>query len=262
MEDVEAFYDHLAADYDAIFVDWDASVRRQGEIIDGLIRAAHGDRPASVEDRASVLDATCGIGTQAIGLALRGYTVTATDLSSVSVERAQHEAARLDASIAFGVADIRSLPASIGGPFDVALSFDNAVSHLRRPQDLSAALASLRRVLHRGGLLLVSIRDYDALIATRPSGELPRLSGAPGARRMVAQAWEWDQHEPIYRLHQFVAREGDDGRWSTRHLETSYRALRRDELAHAAARAGFGQIRWLEPEVTGYYQPILEARAA
>lgn len=40
-----------------------------------------------------MLDASCGIGTQAIGLARAGFTVTATDISLVSVERCAREAA-------------------------------------------------------------------------------------------------------------------------------------------------------------------------
>ena len=50
--------------------------------------------------------------------------------------------------------------------------------------------------------------------------------------------------------------------WTTRHLETRYRALRRSELEAVAREVGFRSIRWLEPSETGYYQPIMEARRA
>ena len=40
------------------------------------------------QDRAEVLDCSCGIGTQAIGLALRGHRVTGTDLSFRAAARA------------------------------------------------------------------------------------------------------------------------------------------------------------------------------
>jgi hypothetical protein len=59
---VAHFYDELADDYHLIYSDWDASIRRQGDDLDALIG----------QDRAAVLDCSCGIGTQAIGLALRG----------------------------------------------------------------------------------------------------------------------------------------------------------------------------------------------
>ncbi|MFD9728519.1 class I SAM-dependent methyltransferase, partial [Streptomyces sp. NPDC059072] len=65
---VAHFYDELADDYHLIYSDWEASIRRQGDALDALVG----------QDRAAVLDCSCGIGTQAIGLALRGHRVTGT----------------------------------------------------------------------------------------------------------------------------------------------------------------------------------------
>lgn len=254
MDDVAAFYDGLADEYQALFADWDASVAWQGEVIDRVIRSI------LPEGDIAILDATCGIGTQAIGLALRGHAVTATDVSAASVERARQEAVRLGASIEFRVADLRALPDAFSGSFDVVISFDNALPHLVEREDQEAAFQSLRRVLRPAGLLLVSIRDYDAILESRPRGETPRMSGQPGSRRLVAQAWEWDADEPLYQLHQFVLREQRDGEWSAHHFQTRYRALRRIELETIGREGGFTDLRWLEPDATHFYQPILVAR--
>ena len=67
---VVGFYDGLAADYHLIYRDWEEAVERQGRVLDGLIREALGEGPREV------LDCACGIGTQAIGLAMRGHRVT------------------------------------------------------------------------------------------------------------------------------------------------------------------------------------------
>lgn len=253
MDEVERFYDELADDYTALFADWYASVRRQGEVIDSLIRR-HVPRGAP-----SVLDCACGIGTQAIGLALRGYVVAGTDISGAAVARAREEAARLGVSVPFEVADVRSLP-SVEVPFDVVIAIDNALPHLVEPGDLSAALSSIGAVLRHRGLFLASIRDYEALLKDRPIGEAPRLFGSAGSRRLVTQAWEWDPGEPTYRLHQFILREQSTGDWSARHFEAGYRALRRSELSEALVRARFGDIRWLETGESGFYQPVVSAR--
>ena len=252
-DEVAAFYDKLAEEYTALFRDWDDAVARQAEHIDAMIR----DHASG--ERGSLLDATCGIGTQAIGLALRGYRVTATDISPVSIERARDEAARLGARLRFVVGDIRRLTNVVTGPFDVAISFDNALPHLLSDDDLLAALGGLRSVLRPGGLLLVSIRDYDALVETRPTGEPARLSGAPGSRRLAAQVWQWAEDGRTYRLHQFVGAEEPGGRWALRHAEVTYRALRRAELASLARTAGFVDLRWLEPSGSSFYQPVLVA---
>jgi SAM-dependent methyltransferase len=253
VDQVERFYDELADDYAALFADWDASVRRQGQVIDRLVRRClrSGAR--------SILDCTCGIGTQAIGLSLRGYVVKGTDISGAAIARARVEAARMGVSVPFEVADVRSLP-SVEVPFDVVIAFDNALPHLVEPRDLSAALSSIEAVLRPEGLFLASIRDYDGLLKDRPVGEAPRLFGPAGSRSLVTQAWEWDPTEPTYRLHQFILREQPTGDWSARHLEAGYRALRRGELSEALVRAGFRDVRWLETVKTGFYQPVVSAR--
>src|SRR3954471_6818950 len=93
------FYDGLAPDYHLAYGgQWDAAVERQGAALDRIIRAA-------LPEAQDVLDCSCGIGTQAIGLALRGYRVHGTDISAGEVERARTEAQRLGAELTFGVAD-------------------------------------------------------------------------------------------------------------------------------------------------------------
>ena len=62
----ERFYDDLAGDYHLNYHDWHEAVPRQGRVLAALIREATGNQPDTV------LDCTCGIGTQAIGLALAG----------------------------------------------------------------------------------------------------------------------------------------------------------------------------------------------
>jgi glycine/sarcosine N-methyltransferase len=66
-DSVLKFYQDLASEYHHIFADWKQSVLWQGEVLDGIIRAALGKQPASL------LDCTCGIGTQAIGRSRHAY---------------------------------------------------------------------------------------------------------------------------------------------------------------------------------------------
>src|SRR3954447_13207509 len=73
------FYDDFAADYHLAYGGkWDAAVERQGRALAELLPA--GGR---------VLDCSCGIGTQAIGLALLGCRVVGTDPSQGAIERAR-----------------------------------------------------------------------------------------------------------------------------------------------------------------------------
>src|ERR671914_170777 len=160
---VRTFYDELAESYHLIFADWQGSMRRQAAALDRLIQAQLGAGPHAI------LDCACGIGTQAIGLSLLGHTVHATDLSPNAVARAEREAASRNASLTFGVADMRDLAVRVEGEFDVVLACDNALPHVLEDDDLRLAAENMFAKLRPGGLLLASIRDYDRLVEERPT---------------------------------------------------------------------------------------------
>jgi 2-polyprenyl-3-methyl-5-hydroxy-6-metoxy-1,4-benzoquinol methylase len=86
MTDPRPFYAGLTQLYHLIYEDWDASMQRQATALDAILREVWG------AGRVSVLDLSCGIGTQALGLAKLGYAVTASDLSPAEVARARAEA--------------------------------------------------------------------------------------------------------------------------------------------------------------------------
>jgi len=246
------FYDDLAGDYHLIFADWDAAIAWQAGVITGLLQ----DLGVT---SGTVLDATCGIGTQALGLAQAGFSVTATDASPASVERCAREAAARGLTLTTGVADMRALDVAGAGGFDAAVTFDNALPHLLEDADLDAACAALRRVLRPGGVLLASIRDYDELLRTRPSGDPPRRFAADDRERIVFQVWDW-LSDDRYAVRHFLMT-GGQGRWDVTERQTTYRALPRAVLADALHRAGFEAVVWRMPEETGYYQPIVAARS-
>lgn len=253
-ESVVAFYDDLAADFHLIFADWWASVLRQGEAIGALLRSL------GVEAPARILDCSCGIGTQALGLAYHGFTVTGTDVSERAVARAREEAAARRLDVGFSVADMRSIHEVLEHPVDAVVSCDNSLPHLLTDEDLGRALRSIRRCLHAGGPFLASLRDYDRLAVERPAGELPRLFETRSGRRIVGQAWEWEPGGGSLRINLFILEERG-GPWTCSVRTTRYRVLRRNELTAALYQAGFTDVTWHAPEATGYFQPIVTARA-
>jgi SAM-dependent methyltransferase len=234
--------------------DWEAGVRWEGEWLDRFLAEQLGN-PGPW----SILDCSCGIGTQAIGLALHGHQVHATDLSPVSVECARRESAEFGVTLTFGVADFRHLSESISDTFDVVISCDNSFAHCLHDDDIAAALTSIKSRLKPGGLLLVSIRDYDALIAKRPVFNSKHVQDRPDGRRVVFQVWDWASDGRSYRLSQFLIKENDGG-YELKHFETELRALRRDEIMTAVQGAGYEEVRWHVPDASGYYQPIVTAR--
>ena len=182
------FYDQLAEDYHLIFENWDASVKRQGKILDRII----GNTLNLSRHNVKVLDCSCGIGTQAIGLAMLGYNVHATDLSPNAVSRAEREAQRLGANLSFGVADFRSINKQVEGSFNVVISCDNSLPHLLDHDDLKLALKNIWSKLEYGGLFLASIRDYDQLLQEKPHATTPAVYDNQNGKRIVFQVWDWE----------------------------------------------------------------------
>ncbi|MEU0634334.1 class I SAM-dependent methyltransferase [Streptomyces sp. NPDC005989] len=250
---VARFYDELADDYHLIYPDWDVSVRRQGDALDALIG----------QDRAAVLDCSCGIGTQAIGLALRGHRVTGTDLSPRAVARAAREAARRSLNLYTAAADMRRLPFP-DDQFDTVVCADNSLPHLLTEQDVHAALAEMRRVLRPAGRLLISTRPYDNLVRERPASTPPQVHRTAdytdsGERTVTFQLWHWHDDGEHYDLEHFQLLPAG-GEWRVQVRRTTYWALGQDQLAGLAAEAGFVDLGWRMPQETGFFQPLLVAR--
>jgi SAM-dependent methyltransferase len=195
-----------------------------------------------------VLDCACGIGTQAIGLARLGYRVRGTDLSAAAVERARAEAARAGVAVELQQADFRDL-GPVPGSYDVVVCCDNALPHLLDAADVVAALREMRRKLRHGGLLVVTLRDFDAALEARPPVAPPLvLAGTP--RRVLVRLHDWHESEPWYDVRYLLLTETATG-WTVDERRSRYRALTRRELEDAAAEAGLGDVAWPDARVVG-----------
>ncbi|QHN02783.1 class I SAM-dependent methyltransferase [Granulicella sp. WH15] len=249
--DTARFYDDLAEHYHLIFENWGRSIERQAGALGPLLENKLARGPLKI------LDCACGIGTQAIGIAQRGHTVVATDLSSAAIRRAAREARKLGLDIKFHVADMRDLSALPKSEFDAVLVGDNSLPHLLSDEDLSQALENISIRLKPGGVLLATIRDYDSLLSTRPSFQGPTFYSENETRRIVHQVWDWDGNQ--YEVHLYLTW-NSVSLWTSKHYASRYRAITRAELTQGLESHGFKEIEWLMPEATTFYQPIVLAR--
>lgn len=249
---VTRFYDHFTADYHLIYGDWASAMARQGKALDAVIRSALG------AGSATVLDCACGIGTQAVGLAMQGHRVTGTDISPAAAGRAAREAAQRGLEMPTQTADMRSLPFD-DAAFDVVVCADNSLPHLLTAGDLRTALGEMRRVLRSEGLLLISTRPYDQIRESHPTSTAPQLHGSGSSRAVTFQLWDWHEDGERYDLEHFqLIPDGDD--WRVKVRRTTYWALTREQLASFVAEAGFGEPAWMRPEDSAFFQPLLMAR--
>ena len=73
----------MASQYDRLFLGWRATTYEQAEFLEKVFQNNGYDK------QVRILDCACGIGTQAVGLALLGYHVTASDISSEEIKEAK-----------------------------------------------------------------------------------------------------------------------------------------------------------------------------
>jgi SAM-dependent methyltransferase len=195
---MQDFYDELAPFYHLLFDDWDAGMERQGRQLAAIIR---GNWPHT----STVLDVTCGIGTQAIALAANGYRVTASDLSAGAIDRARSEAHKRGRDISFSVCDMLSAHSHHGSGFDLVISCDNALPHLLTDEAIRAALKQMLDCARPGGGCLVTIRDYEhekrGKNILKPYGV--HVEG--GNRYVLFQIWDFEGD--IYNLALYVVKE-------------------------------------------------------
>ncbi|AKJ27562.1 class I SAM-dependent methyltransferase [Caldimonas brevitalea] len=243
------FYDSLTPYYHLIHQDWNASIERQGEQLGSLIDSRWpGGR--------KVLDVSCGIGTQALALARRGYQVVASDLSPREVERARAEAQARGLSIPFSVADMRQAHAHHGSGFDVVVCADNSLPHLLTDAEILLALQQMHACLRPGGGCLITVRDYDAeprgVNIVKPYGV--RVEGE--RRYLLFQVWDFDGAYCDITFF-FVEEDTRTQAVQTHAMRSRYYAISTGRLEQLMVEAGFEQVVRLDGV---FYQPVLIGR--
>lgn len=250
MDIIQTFYNNLAPQYDKLFLDWQAATREQAVLLDNLFRDCGFDKSANI------LDCACGIGTQAIGLAARGYSVTASDISDGALAEAKERSARNQVKIRFERADFCALSETFSEPFDIVICMDNALPHMLSKEALEKAVRSITNQIAPGGMFVASIRDYDALLKDKPAYSPPYIHKTEKGQRVSFQTWDWAGEN--YRLTQYIIEDEDS--LKTGRFVCEYRATRREELTKLLLAAGCREVTWKFPEETGFYQPIVMAK--
>ena len=197
---------------------------------------------------ARVLDCACGTGTLAVGLALRGHDVVATDASAAMVARTQRLAAANGAAVDASVCAWQALPErGWQDAFDVVLCVGNSLPHAVGRAGRRAALHAMAGCLREGGRLVVTSRTWEQVRAkgSRLQGGERRVERG-GRRGLPIYVWTipagWE--EP----HLFdvaIALVGRDGAVQTHRERFAFWPFTEDELREDLRDAG------LEPESEG-----------
>lgn len=107
----------------------------------------------------TVLDLTCGTGSQVLWLAKHGYKVTGSDFSPNLLKIAKSKVRKEKINVKLLIGDMRTTQA---GRFDAVITIFNAVGHLNKA-DFNKAMKNIYRNLHKGGLYVFDIFNLSSM---------------------------------------------------------------------------------------------------
>jgi SAM-dependent methyltransferase len=175
-----------------------------------------------------VLDCACGTGTLAVGLALQGFAVVATDASGAMVRRTRALAAEHGAELRTRVCTWEQLgETGWQDTFDAVFCIGNSIAHAAGRDARRAALRAMAGVLALGGLLALTSRNWER---PQPGGE---EAVERGGRRAVVRR-EWRDGDPRTLAIEIAV---EDGTTYAEALE--YWPFTHDELLADLEAAGF-----------------------
>jgi SAM-dependent methyltransferase len=244
---IEGFYDRLSPFYRYIFQDWNASLDRQAAILDEVIREYFGTHIHFI------LDAACGIGTQTIGLAQKGYWLTASDISEGEIEKARLEAFQRHLDIDFRVVDMRHLQQMFDTKFDLVIACDNAVPHLLSDEEIQQTFREFYQVTSESGGCIISVRDYDAM--ERGGRKLyPRqVHDIPEGKIVVFDCWDFN--EDFYDITMYIVEDTGQPTANTHVVRGGrYYCVSISKLETLLKNAGFKTVITLKER---FFQPLL-----
>jgi glycine/sarcosine N-methyltransferase len=248
--DTNTFYDAIADHYHLFYRDWHATVQREGSALRRLFR----DKGVR-----TVLDASCGMGTQAIALAKQDIDVTATDPSFNMLMKAREHALAYDVAddITFVRAGFLELTHALVGPYDAVITKGNALPHLISDDEIRHALRNFYKLLRPGGSVIIGMRDFDFMLEDRPRF-VPRHAHTddPSEDNILFDVWDWDDGPPVTVTFNTFIVTGKGEQYSVNKYPVTYRALRREELQNLMAEVGFVDMK----AETQLWEMIITAR--
>ncbi len=244
------YYSRISRYYHLFYDDWEVARRKealQAATVLRQLRTAPGDR---------ILDASAGIGTQAIALRSEGFQVFAMDLSFGATLRLRSEMSIDETDdIPTIEGDMKRLPFR-ENTFRAVIALDNSIPHLESLAEVESAFLEFRRVLLPGSSAIVSVRDYEAMKRSGVMFHPRKVHDRAGVRWIVFDIWDFVS-QARYKMTTFILRQEGAAVEIVDHASCFYQCFHIEEICQAAVRAGFSGC---DVDGRSFFQPFIIAR--
>lgn len=165
-------------------INWAARLGREIPVLSDAFGAPGGGR---------ILDAGCGPGRQALGLAERGYHVVGVDLSDAPLELAVRRAKDSAGSTEFVRASYAELHDKLGGGFDGVYCIGNSLAASGTQSAAREAIHQFGLCLRTGGRLFVQILNFEPMRRELPCVRGPRVVSVDGVEYISTRQFHFAQ---------------------------------------------------------------------
>lgn len=115
-----------------------------------------------------ILDCACGTGQHLHLFQSLGYQVTGSDISPSMLAQAHKNLAGAGIQVPLHQVDYRALPQHFSEPFDAVTCLSSSILHMESDEQVLRAFRSMRAVLRRGGILVLTQGTTDRQWAEKP----------------------------------------------------------------------------------------------
>jgi len=187
-------YDELAGVYDWLVPEFVLAPQDSAAVFaDGL----------ALRSGARVLDCAAGTGQLAVGLALRGFDVAATDASGAMIERTRGLAAEHGVAVDARTCTWEQLSdQGWADGFDAVFCIGNSLTHAAGQAARRRALTGMAAVLREGGPLVLTSRNWELVRAAGRGLDVgTQLVQRGGRRGLTIHVWtlaeDWDDRHDL-----------------------------------------------------------------
>ena len=223
-------------EYDRV-VDWERRMAREAPFFRTLFEEV---------GVSSLVDVGCGTGRHAAEFASWGLQVTGVDPDEGMLEQAQRHVDDRGVDVRLVQGGFGELGELEGGPVDAVVCLGNAFQHVEGAAGLASGLEDMASVLRSEGVLVLHYLNHDRLLASRPRVMDTRFRETEEGDRVFVKLLDYrvDESGEDEILFDFIVlRRDDEGTWQADARSSSHRALRLDDVRHAAEEAGFEDVR-------------------